>query len=100
MTKYIVRASVLASIEVEANTPFDAKMQAVEDRDFDFQINNAEHSYEIYVKGDEPVQLELEPSTAEALTGILGEYLANTEDSEVHRVYESLTKYLQGATQG
>lgn len=93
MTKYIVRAATAISTEVEANTPIDAKIEALEDETFQTQFHNPDFDIEAHEKGTEPMYLRLTPQVAETLMGILGEYLADSEDSEVHKVYDSLADY-------
>lgn len=93
MTKYIVRATTAVSTEVESTTPIDAKIDAFEDETFQTQFHNPDLDVEVHEKGTEPMYLRLTPQVAETLMGILGEYLADSEDSEVHKVYDSLADY-------
>ena len=97
MTKYIVTASVLANIEVEADTPLDAKIMAMEDRVFEAELHNAEHDIQVYHKGDEPMYLKLRPELVETLTGILGYELDGRDkpDGDLQRVYEELVDFLK-----
>lgn len=92
MSKYVVQATVLASVEVEADTPLDAKIKA---SDENLWLSDAGTDLDVYNKGDEPMYLRLTPQQVETLTGMLGEYLAHNEDSEVQRAYESLTEFLE-----
>lgn len=98
MTKYIVRAATAISTEVEANTPIDAKIEALEDETFQTQFHNPEFDVEVHEKGTEPKYLRLSSEVVETLTGILGYSLVGIgePDEEVQKIYEELVEFLEG----
>ena len=57
MNKYVVTGTMLISTEVEAETPLDAKAEALENSEFETQLHNTEVHLEVYRKGDEPIHL-------------------------------------------
>lgn len=96
MAKYVVTGTMLASVEVEVDTPLDAKTEALENRAFEAQLQDAGTDLQVYHKGDEPMYLRLRPEMVETLTGILGYELdgPGEPDGDLQRVYEELVEFL------